>query len=161
MTKPPKIDNPTGGRKVEEWVGKTPESVPPDHVKLRIWQRQDGHDPETGLKLKSAAAEHAQLDHEIPLSEQWRYDYPLNRESNLRYIATATTHKEKTKAENKRRAKATRGAIRHASIKSAPKRPLQSRGFAKTEKRSRELIKKLPPRRDVFSRKIIEENARG
>ncbi|RWF41621.1 MAG: HNH endonuclease, partial [Mesorhizobium sp.] len=38
----PMIDDPNGGRSVKEWIGKTPDSVPPATVRARIFLRADG-----------------------------------------------------------------------------------------------------------------------
>jgi hypothetical protein len=156
--KRPMIENPAGGRAVQEWIGEHPDQKVPPYVRLRVWLRQqrdyDGRDPETGEKLKSASGKHAHLDHKKALAEGGEH-----RESNFIFRAIGP-HRKKSAEETSRKSKADRGAMRKAGIGSA-KRPLQGRGFAKTEKRPRESSKKSPPRRDVFTKQIIEEGSRG
>lgn len=75
------------GRSVEEWIGATPDSVPPDHVRLRIFERYNGRCYVTGVKLQPGDWH---LDHIVRLE-----DGGENRESNLAPIY-APKHREKT-----------------------------------------------------------------
>lgn len=111
------------GRKVPEWIGKTPESRPPKDVLDRIFLRQGGRCALSGRKIRPGEATHA--DHIIPLK-----DGGENRESNLQ-IALEKPHREKTSAENSVREKERRQRLKHAGLWPRSSRPLQSRGFIK------------------------------
>lgn len=116
---------PTNGRSVEEWVGKTPDSVPPAHVRLRIFERHGGicHI----AKRKIMAGEAWDLEHVKPLWQALPGEN-LNRESNLR-PALKEKHREKTAEEATMRAKERRMREKHLGIYPKSKRPLKSRGF--------------------------------
>ncbi len=111
------------GRSVEEWVGKTPDSKPPKSVTDRVFLRQEGKDAITGEKM--FPRDKKAVDHIRPLK-----DGGENRESNLQIIL-ATTHKEKTAAENKARAKETRQRLKHQGLWPRSPNPIRSRGFQK------------------------------
>ena len=87
----------TTGRSVPEWIGKTPDSAVPAHVRIRIFERTSGLCHITKRKIR--AGEKWQLDHIIPLADGGEH-----RESNLA-PALDWAHREKTSAENKARAK--------------------------------------------------------
>lgn len=87
-------------RTVKEWIGKTDDSMPPNSVFDRLWALQDGKDAITGIPFTSK--DRIVRDHRVPLA-----DGGENRESNLQLI-TEQTHKPKTIAENKARAKTRR-----------------------------------------------------
>lgn len=125
MTKRAMLPDPNGGRAIEEWVGKHPNSPIPDDVQLRVWRRQKGIDPV--LKRKIRTGEAKRLDHIKPLSMGGQH-----RESNLQWMLD-DTHKEKTKKEAGVRAKADAVAKREAGI-TQPKGEIKSRGFTPVEK---------------------------
>jgi len=120
----PMIDNPLGGRSVQEWIGKTPDTKCPDRIRDRIFLRHKGichiSDAKIGPKDKW------ELEHIKALHAGGE-----NRESNLA-PALVEPHKIKTAKENKDRAKADR--IRRKANGTWPKSktPLRSRGFPKT-----------------------------
>lgn len=113
------------GRSVEEWIGATPDSKPPKSVTDRVFLRQGGKDAITGDKM--FPSDKKAVDHITPLK-----DGGENRESNLQIIL-ATTHKEKTVAENKARAKETRQRLKFNGLWPRSPNPIRSRGFQKRD----------------------------
>lgn len=119
---------PTNGRSVNEWVGKTPDSVPPVAVKLRVFARAEGRCHLTGLKIQPG--DEWDLEHVKPLHLAQPGEN-LNRESNLA-PAKRAPHREKTAAENSAKAKADRIRAKHLGVWPRSKTPLKGRGFART-----------------------------
>jgi 5-methylcytosine-specific restriction endonuclease McrA len=114
------------GRKVPEWIGKTPDSRPPKAVLDRLFLRQGGKCAISGRKIRPGATIfHA--DHIKPLK-----DGGENREGNLQLVL-ADAHREKTKAENTARAKERRLRLKHQGMWPKSPRPIQSRGFQKRQ----------------------------
>lgn len=111
------------GRKVTEWIGKTPATKPPKAVLDRLFLRQGGKCALSGRKIRPGDTTHA--DHIKALK-----DGGENREGNLQLVL-ATAHRAKTSAENTARAKEKRLRLKHAGLWPKTKRPLQSRGFPK------------------------------
>lgn len=111
------------GRAVEEWIGRTPDSIPPKAVVDRVFLRQDGKCAITGRKI--LVSDKRQTDHTIRLK-----DGGENRESNLRIIL-ADKHQEKTNAENSAGAKERRIRLKHNGLWPRSSRPIRSRGFPK------------------------------
>jgi 5-methylcytosine-specific restriction protein A len=120
MTKHPRIAK-AQGRSVQEWVGKTADSVPPPTVRARIFDRDKGICHITGAKILPGDEWH--LDHRKRLE-----DGGENRESNLA-PALAAPHREKTAEETRRGKKADRQRRAHIGAKSAPAKPIQSASF--------------------------------
>lgn len=120
----PLISNPYGGRSVEEWIGKTPDTKIPDWVRDRVFARARGICHLSGRKIMPA--DKWEMEHAQALSLGGEH-----RESNLR-PALADKHKEKTKAEGDIADKADR--IRRKANGTWPKSktPLRSRGFDST-----------------------------
>lgn len=111
------------GRKVEEWIGKTPDTKAPKTVLDRLFLRQHGRCAITGKKIRPGDTTHA--DHIVPLKDGGR-----NVESNLQLVL-ADAHREKTVDENRARAKERRIRLKHAGLWPRSPRPMQSRGFPK------------------------------
>lgn len=109
-------------RSVEEWQGRTDDSMPPPRVKDRIRDRQGNKCALTGVALGPGVK--VQYDHIVPL---WLGG--SNTESNLQAV-TDTAHKAKTKAEATVRAKCNRTRKKHLGIKSE-----KSSGFNQRFKR--------------------------
>lgn len=124
MTKTPRIAK-ARGRSVEEWIGKTPDSMPPPRVRLRIFDRHHGTCHISGRKIQAGGR--WELEHIKRLD-----DGGENRESNLA-PALASAHKAKTKAERADAAKSDSVRKRHVGI-TRPKGQIRSAGFAKTGK---------------------------
>jgi 5-methylcytosine-specific restriction endonuclease McrA len=116
------------GRKIEEWVGRTPDSRPPKTVLDRLFLRQCGKCALTGRKIRPGETCHA--DHIVPLK-----DGGANRERNLQLVL-AEAHQEKTADENAARAKERRMRLKHAGLWPKSTRPLKSRGFPKRKETS-------------------------
>ncbi|WP_368669526.1 HNH endonuclease [Roseibium sp. RKSG952] len=119
------IDNPLGGRQVEEWIGKTADSAVPDRVKDRVFMRFQGRCHRTGLKIQ--AGDKWELEHLKALGLGGE-----NRERNLAPILAGDPHKEKTAEEVGMMRKADRMRRKHNGTWPKSKAKLQGRGFAKT-----------------------------
>jgi len=113
------------GRRVEEWIGKTPDSKPPKAVLDRLFLKQGGRCAISGRKIMAGEVTHA--DHIVPLK-----DGGENREANLQLV-TVEAHKAKTVEENSARAKERRMRLKHAGLWPKSPRPIQSRGFPKRQ----------------------------
>ena len=130
-------------RAVPEWIGKTPDSEIPPHVKLRIWDREEGRCYLTGRKLRAGEYD---FEHVIALA-LWTGEGHGNRESNIR-LAYREAHKEKTRDDRQAKAKSDRVRMKHVGIKKP------SRGFPPREPQrtaSRPIIRKserTPPPHD-------------
>jgi len=114
------------GRKVAEWIGKTPGSKCPDHVSLRIWERCEGRCHISGDKIQRG--DKWDLDHIIALCNGGE-----NRESNLA-PALRARHCEKTAADVAERAKVDRIRKRDIGL-TKPSRPIpgsKASGWKKT-----------------------------
>ncbi|KRD56526.1 HNH endonuclease signature motif containing protein [Ensifer sp. Root278] len=98
-------------RSVSEWIGKTDDTPPPPRVKDRIRDRQGNICALSGLPLGSDDV--VQYDHIVPLWLGGR-----NSESNLQAV-TSESHKRKTAAEAKVRAKCNRTRKKHLGIAKA------------------------------------------
>lgn len=103
-----------GRRAVEEWVGRTPDSPAPPHVRLRVFERHHGicHI----AKRKIRPGEPWDLEHVIPLAD-WTGDGHGNRESNMA-PALRDKHRSKTAEENTERAIVRRKKAKALGIKS-------------------------------------------
>jgi 5-methylcytosine-specific restriction endonuclease McrA len=128
------------GRSVPEWRGKTPDSKVPDHVRLRIFLRDEGRCHISGRKITSG--EPWDLEHKIALCNGGEH-----RESNLA-PALRDKHRAKTAADLAERAMIDRKRKADLGIRRAPQ--IKSRGFdprPPQHKATRPLSKALPPRR--------------
>lgn len=116
------------GRAVEEWIGKTPDSKPPQAVLDRLFLRQMGRCAITGKKFLVGDKKHA--DHIVRLK-----DGGANRESNLQLVLDGA-HQEKTADENRQGARERSLRTRHHGLVSpAPRQKIQSRGFPKSNRK--------------------------
>lgn len=111
------------GRDVLEWIGKTPEAMPPPTVRARIFDRHGGICHISGAKIQPGDEWH--LDHVKRLE-----DGGENRESNLA-PALAAPHREKTAEETRRGRRADRQRRSHIGAKAPAAKPIQSAGFPK------------------------------
>ena len=125
------------GRKVREWIGKTPDSKVPPRVRLRIWEREHGMCHLSGRKVLSG--EPWDLDHKIALANGG-----VHCESNL-FPAIRDKHKEKTREDVAEKSKvATKAKKNIGAVK--PKGQIKSAGFAAPDKPKREAKPSLQPR---------------
>lgn len=113
-------------RSTKEWFGKTDDSDPPGRVKLRIYDRAGGVCHICKLPIKSTETWHADHVHAIIAGGP-------NRESNLA-PAHAHCNMAKAKVETKEKSVVAKKRRAHLGIKTAPQKPLQGRGFPKTDK---------------------------
>lgn len=121
----PKIDHPIAGRKVDEWIGKTPDSRPPQVVLDRVFLRYSGRCHISNRKIMTG--DKWEADHVKPL---WKGGE--NRESNLA-PALVDSHQEKTAEEATARSKADR--VRRKLVTGTwpkSKVKIKGRGFPKT-----------------------------
>lgn len=102
-------------RSVDEWVGKTDDSMPPPHVRLRIFEREKGVCHESGRKI--GPADQWDLDHGVAIA-----DGGENRESNL-FPVLRDKHREKTAKENAARAIVRRKRSKHIGIRKQSSMP--------------------------------------
>ncbi len=149
MTRPPKIAK-ARGRAVTEWIGKTPDAKVPAHVRLRILRRFEGKCYLTGILIADGQA--FDLEHIKPVEEGGPH-----AESNLAPVLRLP-HEIKTAAERKRQAKADRIAEAAHGMKPAPARPIQSAGFAPSQKQPRIDKNAMAPlpRRNPLTKEIIQ-----
>ena len=140
-----KLANPIG-RSTDEWIGRTADSKPPTHVRLRIFERDGGICHISGRKIEPG--EPWDLEHVIRLA-----DGGENRESNMR-PALRDKHREKTARENTEAAPVRARKASHLGARTAPARLLASGDMPTTERaaarRARE-PKAIPPRRSMFT----------
>jgi 5-methylcytosine-specific restriction endonuclease McrA len=134
------------GRKVKEWIGKTPDAKVPPRVRLRILRAYDGCCYLSGRPI--APGEPWELEHKVALILGGEH-----REANLAPALTEF-HKAKTAAEMKVKAKTDAIAKKHLRIvDEGPKMKGQSFATTKTReaKKQRAADKlPLPPRRAMF-----------
>jgi len=111
-------------RTVPEWIGATSDAAIPPRVRIRIWDRANGHCTICTRKIR--AGEAWQADHTVALINGGE-----NREQNLRLVC-GYCHKGKTAEDVAEKAKTARVRKRHLGIK-APSRFACSRssGFRK------------------------------
>jgi 5-methylcytosine-specific restriction protein A len=119
------------GRTVPEWVGKTPDSKVPPHVRLRIFERAGGRCHIAKRKIRSG--EPWDAEHVIALAD-WAGEGHGNRESNLA-PALRDKHREKTSAEATARATVRRKKAKSLGIKTGS-------GFTAWRKFNGEIVRK-------------------
>jgi 5-methylcytosine-specific restriction endonuclease McrA len=124
--KTPMIDNPFGGRSVEEWIGAHPDAKVPDRIRDRVFARARGVCHLSGRKIQ--AGERWDIEHVKPLALGGEH-----RESNMA-PALVIPHREKTAEEASIISKVDR--IRRKANGTWPKSPspLRSRGFPKSRR---------------------------
>lgn len=108
-------------RSVGEWIGKTPDAVPPPRVRARVFEHHNGVCHLSGRKI--ASGEPWDCDHVVALINGGE-----NRESNLA-PALRDKHREKTKADVAEKAIVARKRAKYLGIRPA-RAKIQSRGFA-------------------------------
>lgn len=128
------------GRAVEEWIGKTPDSMPPPHVRLRIFERYGGRCYITKTKLQAGDWH---LDHIIRLENGGE-----NRESNLAPIY-APKHREKTGQENTQGARERSLRQKQIGIRPKPKHKIPQPAKAARPTAKQDALKRLGPPRLV------------
>lgn len=97
-------------RKVEECVGKTPDSRPPPHVRVRIFETHGGRCHWSGRAIRPGDA--WDIDHVRALINGGE-----NRESNMAPILRGKEHKEKTATDLTEKAAVYRKRAKHLGIK--------------------------------------------
>lgn len=97
------------GRSVPEWIGTSPDSKVPPHVRLRVFERCGGVCHITGRKIRPG--ERWELEHISPLADGGEH-----RETNMA-PALDWAHKQKTAGEAKARAKVRAIKRKHLGMK--------------------------------------------
>lgn len=116
-------------RSIKEWIGKTPDSVPPPHVRLRIFERFKGVCHWSGRVIRPGDG--WDVDHVKALINGGE-----NRESNMAPILRGKPHKEKTARDVAEKSRNYRKRARHLGL--APKgQKIKSRGFEPTRPQRR------------------------
>jgi len=105
-------------RAIKEWIGRTPDSMPPPTVRLRILERYNGTCQLSGIKIQVGDEWH--LDHKTPI-----WDGGPNREINL-WPVLGKPHRDKTREEAAQRAEGKRHRMKQAGIKSKPRSSFQT-----------------------------------
>lgn len=100
-------------RSVPEWIGKTPDTKVPDHVRLRIFDREEGRCHLSGRKI--TLSDEWDLDHKVALINGGEH-----RESNL-FPAIRDKHRAKTAEDVAEKAAVYRKRCKHLGIKAQPK----------------------------------------
>lgn len=111
-------------RSKKEWIGKRDDSMPPQSVRLRLYDKGNGCCPVCTLPLRNG---HMAADHIKPLE-----DGGENREKNLQIICVQC-HIAKTKVENSVRARANRVKAKHVGLQS------KGRGFPRPAEKTSKL----------------------
>jgi 5-methylcytosine-specific restriction endonuclease McrA len=111
-------------RSVAEWIGKTPDSRPPAHVRLRIFERHAGRCHFSDRRIMPG--EHWDVDHVKALINGGE-----NRESNMAPILRGKPHKEKTAADVAEKSRVYRKRAAHLGLKPSGRQKIASRGFEK------------------------------
>lgn len=109
-------------RAVPEWIGKTPDSKVPDHVRARIFLSHEGCCHISGRKI--TPADRWDLEHKVALCNGGEH-----RESNMA-PALCAPHKDKTRRDVALKAKTDRIRKRHLGIK----RPRTIRAWRRFDK---------------------------
>lgn len=117
------------GRSVTEWIGRTPDSRPPETVRLRIFDRDHGTCYLTGIKIKPG--DPWDIEHVKRLD-----DGGENRESNMR-PALKAPHRIKTAEETSRGKKADRARKKHVGIRTEPAKKLEGPSFPAAPEKDR------------------------
>lgn len=120
----PMIDNPHGGRDVEEWIGAHPDAKIPQRVLDRVFARAKGRCHISGRKIMPG--DRWEAEHVRPLSMGGEH-----RERNLA-PALVEAHRQKTADEAGDRAKADRIRRKHTGTWPESRARIRSRGFQKT-----------------------------
>lgn len=116
-------------RSVDEWKGKSDDTVPPPRVRIAVFEDHKGKCYICGKQIR--AGEYWQCDHVVALANGGE-----NRQGNLKpacrnccYDKTAKDVAEKSKV----------ATIKKKSILPKPKSRMQSRGFRSTPPRSKDI----------------------
>jgi len=110
-------------RSVPEWIGKTPDSRPPQHVRVRIFERYNGVCHWSGITIRPG--DHWDVDHVRALINGGE-----NRESNMAPILRGKPHKEKTRQDVAEKSRNYRKRAAHLGL-TGKRSKIASRGFAK------------------------------
>ncbi|WP_369723308.1 HNH endonuclease [Bradyrhizobium sp. LLZ17] len=116
-------------RSTKEWIGKTPDTRPPPHVRLRIFERYKGKCHWSGITIRPG--DHWDVDHVIALINGGE-----NREGNMAPILRGKPHKEKTAQDVAEKSRVYRKRAAHLGL-TKPRQKIKSRGFEKVPEQRR------------------------
>jgi 5-methylcytosine-specific restriction protein A len=102
-------------RELPEWVGKSPDTLVPPRIRLRIFQRQGGFCPVCDRPLRPGAWD---LDHKRAL-----INGGAHAESNLQAVCRVPCHSDKSKTDVAEKSRVYERQLSHAGIKRS-KRPI-------------------------------------
>lgn len=108
-----------------EWIGKTDDSRPPAHVRLRIFERYNGKCHWSGITIRPG--DNWDLDHIIALINGGK-----NCESNMAPILRGKPHKEKTAQDVAEKSAVYRVRAKHLGLKPS-RQKIQSAPFRKAK----------------------------
>lgn len=100
-------------RSIPEWIGKNDDTPVPPRVKLRVFEKYEGRCYLSGVKI--GPGDKWEIEHVKALCNGGEH-----RESNMAPVL-AITHKEKTRADRRQKAKNDRVRKRHLGIKKPSK----------------------------------------
>lgn len=116
-------------RRVPEWIGKTPDSRPPPHVRVRIFTKYGGRCHWSDILIRPGDA--WDVDHIIALINGGE-----NRESNMAPILRGKPHKDKTRRDVAEKSRVYRKRKAHLGLKQSSQK-IKSRGFERAEPQCR------------------------
>lgn len=99
----------TTSRSTSEWIGSTPDSAIPPRVRVRVFERANGHCQSCTRKI--AAGDAWQADHVVAL-----INGGANRESNLQCLC-GWCHKGKTAGDVAEKSRTARIKAKHLGVK--------------------------------------------
>lgn len=120
----PKIDNPLGGRCIEEWIGSHPDTKVPDYVRDRVFLRHRGRCALSSIRI--GPGDKWELHHAKALALGGEH-----RESNLVPVLPEA-HQEETAEQKGVISKADRMGRKFRGTWPKSKATIRSRAFAKT-----------------------------
>lgn len=114
-------------RATKEWIADHPDQAIPPRVKVRIWERFNGHCAKCSRKLEPGKFEY---DHIVALINNGEH-----REFNLHPLCTSPCHSGKTKADVAEKKIVYRKKVKHLRLKKPKGRPMpgtKASGWKKT-----------------------------
>ena len=122
-------------RSVEEWIGKTDDTAIPPRVRIRIFEKTNGHCAECGRVLRPG---HWECDHIVALINGGEH-----RERNLQPLCDVPCHSKKTKQDSREKSVVFRKKAKNLGLKTRKGTPMPgSRASGWKRKMSGEVVKR-------------------